>query len=210
MSSEGWLKKKRFTLICGASGTGKTSFALRYLARGRWDHVFLFDPENEFEERLGIRAARTAAELDKSTLRGFSVFDPGFVFPGQNARAFGFWAEYVYAWSGRLGGRKILVVDEVQNYCTPHAIPPALALALETGRRRDLEILALTNRPNALHPIIWQQTTEVVAFNCPGHTAKERLQEQGFNADEVASLPPLHWISRETTGLGELRGKLEF
>jgi DNA helicase HerA-like ATPase len=207
---KGWQREKRVTLVCGASGTGKTTFALRYAEACDAEHVMGFDPDLELSERFGVRPARTACELDVASRRGLSMFDPAALFPGETVRAFGFWADYCFQMGERLQGRKLIFVDELQNYAPSSSIPKGLAQILETGRRRDMEAILLTNRPNAIHPVVWQQCTEVVAFNCPGHTARERLTEQGFDPDEVAALPPLHWISRNTTGPGEARGKLKF
>jgi DNA helicase HerA-like ATPase len=206
----GWQRPKRVTLVCGASGTGKTTFALRYAERCDADLVFGFDPDLELSQRFGVAPCRTAFELELGTRRGLCMFDPAVIFPGDTPRAFGFWSEYVFEMGQRMPGRKLVFVDELQNYAPSSSIPRGLAQILETGRRRDMEAILLTNRPNAIHPVVWQQCTEVVAFNCPGHTARERLTEQGFDADEVAALPPLHWISRCVTGPGEMRGKLKF
>ena len=58
---------RRFHLgIFGGSGTGKTTYALKFISHAPARHVFLFDAEAEFSERLQIAPARTVYELDQA------------------------------------------------------------------------------------------------------------------------------------------------
>ena len=49
------LGHKRFRLgVFGASGTGKTTYALRYVAHARTSCAFLFDADGEFSELMQL------------------------------------------------------------------------------------------------------------------------------------------------------------
>lgn len=205
-----WQRSRRVTLICGASGTGKTSFALRLLANEPVAHAFLYDPDGEFSARLGVPAALTAAQLDRSLGLGFTCFDPFTHFEGRPLEGVDFFAAWAWEVSSRLPGTKAFFLDEFQRYAPPTSIPRHLAKVLEAGRRVGLETIAVTNRPSQIHGSAWQQVTEVVAFQSPGPSAAEALRPHGFDPEEVSRLPQLHWIARSTVDQREARGVLQF
>jgi len=134
--------RRSVTLICGVSGSGKSTFALRYLVNVQDVACrFLFDPDGEVSSRLRLPPAATAAELEADLDSGWVVFDPHAMFPGDLASAFRFFCEWSYTVAGRGQGRKILLVDEVWKYCSPLNIPQELALCIQTGRKRGLELV---------------------------------------------------------------------
>jgi len=205
-----YASKRCVTLICGSSGTGKTSFALRYVANCQAKTRFFFDPDQEFAERLRTPGAGTACELDLATLRGCSVFDPLPIFGESTLDAVNFWAEYAWEWSEKIPGRKIVVLDELQRYSKPQAQPSKLSLLMEAGRRRGIELLLMTNRPSQINGVVWNQVTEIVCFQTQCEGAVDGLTRYGFDPAELPRLAPLHWIARNTMTGGELRGKLTF
>ena len=77
------LEHRRFHLgIFGGSGTGKTTYALKFVAHAQAKTVFLFDAEGEFSQRLQVAPARTVYELDQAIASGWVCFDPHIMFPG--------------------------------------------------------------------------------------------------------------------------------
>jgi hypothetical protein len=189
----------------GASGTGKTTFALRYLLNSQARVVFLYDPIGEFSSRLKIPAATNGFGLNTSLLSGWVCFDPSELFPGQRQAGFDFFCEYAFAVSERFTGRKIFVVDEVQDYLAPQSIPQELADIAEKGRKRELEIVAMSQRPNEVNGAFINQATEIVCFGLGSVNDAKKLEGYGFNAEEIRALPDRAFIARTRRG-GETRG----
>lgn len=201
--------KRRCTLCAGASGTGKTTFALRYLVADRGLVCrFLFDPEGEYSVRLQLPAAETSEELLFAAEDGFCIFDPHTLFPGRMREAFIYFCSFAFETASRIPGRKILVTDEAWKYCSPNAIPDSLANCIQTGRKRGLEMLFATQRPNRLNEAITNEVTELVAFRLQGNNALARVEELGANPQLVSQLLPGQFISISCESGRELTGAL--
>lgn len=183
--------RRAATLICGKSGSGKSTFALRYLLNAPGLACrFLFDPEGEFAQRLRLRPAVDPAGLEDDVSTRWVIFDPHTMFPGATAAAFRFFCDWAFAVSSRGAGRKVLLVDEVWKYCSPQSIPEELALCIQTGRKRGLDCMFATQRPNRLNGSILGEATELVAFRLQEPSALECVEALGMPAGEVAALPP--------------------
>ncbi len=203
------VENKRNVIVCAGCGqTGKSTFALRYLLNAPIDFRFIFDPEEEYAQRLGLAPARTAHELSMALMRGWVLFDPHDLFPGRRDEAFAFFCEWTFDKCSALPGKKMLGVDEVWKYCSPQSIPPELATVCQTARKRGLGLLVNTQHPTKLNGSILSEVSEFVCFRLQYERALTLAAERGFNPDQVQALPDLHFISRTDQG-GELRGAIE-
>lgn len=177
------------TLIAGRSGSGKTTFALKYLLKVPAAARFLFDDRGQAAARLRLRPARTERELEDALRSRWVCFDPHAMFPGRIESAFAWFCAWSFAASQRGPGKKILFVDEVWRWCTPHAIPQELANVVQTGRVHGLELLTCTQRPNRLNGAITNEVTELVAFCLLEPSALDRIEALGADRAAVAALP---------------------
>ena len=201
--------RSRVTLCTGRSGTGKSTFALRYLCADRKLQCrFLFDPEGEFSARLKLPAAETVQELPLAVEDGFCIFDPHTLFPGNMTAAFEWFCTYVFETASRMPGRKVILIDEVWKYCSPNKIPFALANILQTGRKRGLESLFCSQRPNRLNEAILNEVTELVTFNLSGKNALQTVEELGADLATIETLKPGEFVSLNINSDQTLRGKL--
>lgn len=183
--------RRACTLVCGVSGSGKTTFALRYLVNARDLAVrFVWDADGQISTRLGVPAAQTAEELSLALEEGWVVFNPDVLFPGRHAEGFAWFAAWSYAAAERTPGRKLFLVDEVWRYCSNLSIPQSLAECIQTGRVRGLDCMFATQRPNKLNESITNETTELVAFRLQGKNALGLVSDLGGDAGAVAALPP--------------------
>lgn len=201
--------KRSVTIAAGLSGTGKSTFGLRWLVNDDFAVCFCFDPDGEFSQRLGIPAAEDPYALGVQLCQGFVIFDPHAMFPGRLSAGFGFFCDWAFAMSARIPGRKLLVVDEVWKYCTPKTIPEELAVVVQTGRKVGLALLVNTQRPNLLNGAILNEVSEMVCFRLQEGNALEKVSEYGFDPEELRALPDLHLIGRNLDTGGELRGRIE-
>jgi DNA helicase HerA-like ATPase len=203
------LEAKRECVLCsGVSGSGKTTFALRYLVADKSLACrFLFDAEGEFAQRLGLTACKTQEECELAVDDGFVVFDPHGMFPGDLAAALEWFCEWCFDASSKLAGRKMLLIDEVWMYCTPGAIPKPLAVVVQTGRKRGLGTLFASQRPNRINEAITNGVTEAVCFRLQGENALKRVSDLGADPVLIASLAEGQFVSVLSDGR-EFRGRL--
>ena len=108
--------KRAITIVAGVSGSGKSTFALRYLVNAPLAVRFVFDPDGEYAERLDIEPARDGWALGLAACRGWVLFDPHEIFPGRCDDAFSFFCDWVQQMAERIPGQKILVVEEAWKY----------------------------------------------------------------------------------------------
>lgn len=203
-------KSRAVTLCAGVSGSGKSTFALRYLLNAPIRWRFVFDPEEEVSERLKVSPARTGIDLDGALHTGWIVFDPHTLFPGRLDEAFRFFCDWTFQLCEKLPGAKVLMVDEVWKYCNPLTIPQELATANQTGRKRELSLLLNTQQPQLINGSILNEVTEFIAFNMQFDKSLDLARRFGFDAAEIRALPMHEFISRNIRTGGELRGRLAF
>lgn len=204
-----YANRRKCTLVCGVSGSGKTTFVLRYLVNAQDLAVrFVWDPDGQMSDRLGLPAAATEEELKLSVESGWVLYDPNLMFPGKHAEAFQWFCGWAFHQSSVLPGTKVLVVDEVWRYCSNLAIPSTLAECIQTGRVRGLDCLFATQRPNRVNESITNEVSELVAFRIQGTNALKALQNLGLDPQVVWSLPPGQWISWNLETGSRLEGRL--
>ncbi len=200
--------KRDVTIVAGLSGTGKSTFGLRYLANADLDVRFLFDPEGEYEHRLKLPAARTGYDLTIGLCRGWVLFDPHTMFAGRLEEAFAFFCEWAYEKSLAIPGRKLLVVDEAWKYITTQRQPVELACCVQSGRKRGLATMFNTQNPNLLYSAIRNECSELVCFKLEDDKPLDFVRSKGMNADEVQQLQERYFVARNLDTRGELRGYL--
>lgn len=196
------------TLIAGRSGSGKSTFALRYLLNAEGVSCrFIFDPAEEYAHRLDIQPQRTPLEMEVGIRRGWCLFGTD-LFPGEASAAFLSFCDVAWQFSAALPGRKLVLVDEVWKYCSPLAIPSELAMLVQEGRKIGLETVFLTQRPNRLNESILGEVTECVAFAMTGERGLLKVvQSCNVPEDEVAALAPGQYVSVSDRG-GVARGRV--
>lgn len=203
--------QKHCTLCTGGSGTGKTTFALRYLvADKKLNWRAIFDPEGEYQQRLKLPAvdSKDSADWQASAESGFIIFDPHACFPGQMEAAFDWFCEAVFYLATNSPGRKLMLTDEAWKYQTANKVSQPLRNCIQTGRRRGLEMFFASQQPNRLNEVITNETTELVCFRLQGINALQRVESLGANPSEVSNLKPGQYISLNTVSGRALQGNL--
>jgi hypothetical protein len=201
--------RRACTLVAGVSGSGKTTFCLRYLVHDRSLGLRLvWDADGQLASRLGLPAATTAQELSMAVEDGWVVFDPNVMFPGRHSEGFSWFCGWAYQVAGSKPGRKCLLVDEVWRYCTNTSIPQTLAECIQTGRVRSLDTMFAVQRPNRLNEAITNEATEFVAFRLQGANALKTVESLGADPSAVWSLPPGRFESWNLESGGRLSGRV--
>ncbi len=206
MSEDRW--DLRVTVAAGMSTSGKSTFALRYLVAQDFTCRFIFDDgAKKMAHKLGLVCAETWEECEMAVEDGFVCFDPSILFPGRNEEACDAFTDWSYKKASTLPGRKILLVDEVWQYCSPHYIPVPLAQWIQNGAKHGMECFFCTQLPSNLNKSFNAHITETVCFFLQGHTELDWVKRRGFEPDEISRLPLGCFVSRGLTG-AEARARL--
>lgn len=197
------------TLIVGMTGSGKTTFALKYLLNAPDIACrFIFDDLGRFATRLRIRPAYTGRELEAALSARWVVWNPHRAFPGDTRAAFRAFCAFVFEACKRGPGRKLVVVDELWQWCSADAIPRELALVAQCGREENIELVTCTQRPELVNASITGSATELVCFRLDEPDALRTVRKLGADPEAVAALPLGAYIARNRLSGGILSGKM--
>lgn len=196
------------TLIVGMTGSGKTTFALRYLINVNCACRFVFDDLGRAATRLKRRPESTAAQLESALSTRWVIFNPHRMFPGDVKAAFRFFCQWAYDASRRGSGKKVLLVDELWQFCSADAVPRELALVSQAGREEALELLTATQRPELVNASVTGQATELVCFKLSEPDGLRCVGKLGADRDAVAALPLGSFVSYNRLSGVILRGKM--
>lgn len=191
--------------VFGRSGSGKTTLAARYVSNLAARVRFLFDPEGEWSLRFKRRAANSPATLGAAVQSGWVIFDPSAMFGSDDETAARFFARWAFLASEKIGGRKLLVVDEFQDHVRSGWMPDELRDVIRRGRRRGLDLLAIGQEPASCGAALRRQLTSVFTFQTSDASDLEWLARYGFDPGAVRSLAQFRWICRTIAGQ-ETRG----
>ena len=172
-------------LVTGASGSGKTTYFLsrirdwRAFDGAKLKQLYVFDHEGEFSRKTGIRPAQTPRDFGGRVI----AFDPSLMFRGRFAEAFAFFCDFAFEHSTRFDGAKLFCCDELQKFIGTSAseIPQELKNILETGRRYELDFMAISQAPNLIHNRVKNQLSEIVAFQLIEENAAKFVESFGFS-----------------------------
>jgi|SRR6185369_15296091 len=197
----------RFHLgVFGGSGSGKTTYALRFVSRAVSSCVFCFDPDGDFALGLNVAPARTVYELDAAVRSGWVCFDPHTMFAGNLEGALEYFAHLALLAGARLRGRKFFVVDELGWYVSGSNIGHWLRVLVQSGRRKaGIDGVFIAQSPNELHNFVRAQLNEVVCYQMTEDCALDYPRKFGFDVEAVRALQPFQFICRNNRGQ-EVRG----
>lgn len=210
--------RRAVTVAAGQSGSGKSTFCVRYLLNAPLSVRFLFDPDpgefhpdkGEFSDRLKLPPARDEFDLALGLIGGWVAFDPWEMFPGEAEAALEYFCEFAFEKSAGIPGSKILVVDEVWKYCSPQMIPHWLKRVVKEGRKRGLRLWVNIQEPWKLNSSIVSEVSEFDFFRLqllkPTHA--DFVSGCGFDPAEISALAPLQYVARNMDSGGMQRGKL--
>ena len=186
--------------IFGQSGSGKSTFASHYAANAQADARFFWDPEGEWSDRFKQRPA-TSKEAMLAQLRstGWVFYDYADMFENgiQGLSYFCAWAMEMALY---VPGASLVLIDELDEFCSGHQCPRELAILIKRGRRRQVNTVFCSNAPNLLPGVARNNFSEVVAYKLQDENALEFLKRFGFDAGEVCALGEHEFTARDRNG----------
>lgn len=189
MSVQNYSHSSDKRLITGTSGTGKTTLFADMLKKEKAAWKFVFDHQGEFAHRFEIQPVfdvdGLCAAVEK---RGWVCFDPVKMYPGRSAEGFNFFCDFVMAVAEKIKGRKLFACDELQKLTGTRAEPLEFLALLDTGRRYQVDVIAISQSPNRIHNGIRNQLTKVFTFRQSDSNAITYLGENGFDPEKIRGL----------------------
>ena len=205
------------TLVFGRQGSGKSTFAYRYLLnvskvqpanQNPASCVFLFDWKAEAVQRLGIPAVGTQAHCEAAVATRWVVFNPFIMFGEDLKGAFRWFCQWTFEVSKRGPGKKVLFCDELWRFVDRYNLPAELQRVARMGRAENLELFTATQHPRDYHADLRAEVTEWVCFTMMSPQELDAVRPYFPRVDAVASLPRGSYISYNVESGAEKAGKL--
>jgi hypothetical protein len=200
-------------LIVGKSGSGKSTYQIRYVENAPYARVFLFDHKLEFEERLGVAACDSTDALVEQIKKGerFLSYHHSSDFPGDSENGFQFFCEWVYEITKVLrddGQKSLFACDEVNRFTGTSDMGWAFRQLIEDGRLQGLDFCGTSHAANQIHNRLRLQLTEIVALRTLDPRPLAFLEENGFDPEQVKNLPVGAFITKDLDNDTFVTGKL--
>lgn len=190
--------------MTGMSGTGKTTLFFEKIDAEKAAHKFVYDSQGEFHQRWDIPTAYDGEELFKLIEKGGWVcYDPVETVESIDAKTdagtldendapdpLADWCAVVFAACKQLPGRKLVIIDELDDLTDVSNTPSKLLTLLRTGRRYQVDFYAICQGTNSLHNRVRQQITEIYAFAQGDDNATKWLVSRGLPEEKLLALPP--------------------
>jgi len=196
-----WHHEPSCILITGKKGSGKSTLWLEKLKA--WPgRKFVFDHKLEVAHKLGWKAQTNPDQMKAAVAAGIPVvFYPGLSFPANRSAGFAFFCNWVFEVCAILPGKKVLGIDEVQQWTDvgPSGVPESFQLILDDGRLRGIDLLMISQAPNEVNKGIRRQITEIYCFKHTDGLVLEWLERDPFCLDrtEIPKLKtPGGWVWR--------------
>ena len=198
------------TLLVGMTGSGKTTFAIRYLLNAPDVACrFIFDDQNRTAPRLKLPPCHTAAQLEAALASRWVCFSPHRMFPGNVKMGFRWFCHWVFNCAQRGPGEKIVSIPEAWKFCTENAIPFEFASICNEGRELGIQTLIDTQHPSLLNSAITGASTELVCFKLiDDDDLREVRRMRPADAAAVSALPLGSFLAYNRLSGASLAGRL--
>ena len=190
------------------TGTGKTTFAVRYLLNCQAACRFLFDDQSRFSRRLRVKPAYTFDDCEAALASRWVLFNPARMFPDDYATGFAVFCNWTFEASRRGPGLKVLAVDELWQWADTRTIPRALRRCTQAGREEGIQLLTCNQEPHRVNSSIVGQCSELVCFRLQEPKAWKCIEDLGADVETVAELPLGSFISYNRLSGATLAGQV--
>lgn len=185
------------TFVVGRKGSGKTTWARRRLLE--FPRRIIIDPMWEYREGVVVRTVADLAEY----VRPLRYHRYSVVLRGSNEDGLAV-CEILTAGeptNPTLPGA-LLVMDELDRYCSPHYLPDGLQAVINYGRHYSVSFIGISRRPKRVHRDVTANVDEIICYQTQEPGDVKYLAE--FIGEDVAAklpgLPPYEFLTYDAEG----------
>ncbi|MCU7841828.1 MAG: hypothetical protein KZQ94_20940 [Candidatus Thiodiazotropha sp. (ex Troendleina suluensis)] len=193
-------KQANIIVVCGGSGSGKSAWVKKQIARAR--RLLVWDVNDEY---AGLRITNRRDLISAVKGNKTKSFKIRYVPSVVTAEEFSFFCDVAF-----IAGNLVVVAEETADVTSPSKAPPGWGKVVRRGRHQRLTVYGITQRPAESDKTIIGNATLIHC--CMLKRAEDRkymAREMGISIDEVDRLKPLEWV--EVTDRGQKKtGKLRF
>lgn len=201
--------RAEIVFVAGATGSGKTQWLLRRLARPKRKRLMVWSPKeaiDNYAARFGGQLVRSSAEcLAAVKAAGAGPLCIVFAPPGSRKKDMQLFS--VFCEIARLARNVCCIVEELHTVTYPSSAPEGWSKLNLMGRGYGASIYALSQRPASVDKDFFGNCT---LFHCGRLSyeddAKVMGRLLGVAPNDIMSLPDLHYIEREPRTGGAVRG----
>jgi hypothetical protein len=177
-------------LIVGRSGSGKSTYEIRFVSAAKYDRIFIYDHKMEFAIRLGVETCFNVDDLNKALEedRRVIAYNNTEDFPGDSTAGFEFFCEWVFEVAKVMQVKSLFVADEINRFTTTSEMGWEFRQLIEDGRLQGLDFIGTAHAGNQISNRLKLQLTEIVALNSRDKRPLEFLDEAGFDIEEITKL----------------------
>lgn len=189
----------RITIITGSSGSGKSAWTKQQVNKAR--RLLIWDIDDEYGDLTGIKTFNNLGQL-AFVLKNSKI--GRFRYVGAFAD-FDLFCQCVFAW-----GKCVCVVEELAGVTTPAKAPQGWHTLVSRGRKRDITIYAITQRPSESDKTIMGNASTFHAGRMNREADRVYMaKEMDINLQEIKDLKPLEFIEKYADG-SKNNGKVKF
>lgn len=183
--------KAHIVAVLGASGSGKSTYVKRTIAKGH-PRLMIWDPLAEYQGEITDRVTDALAMLRQAKFR--CVFRPS---PDPAVRTVQF---DLLCRASLAAGRLTLVIEELRFVTTPSRAPLGWAQVCLTGRHKGLKVYGLSQRPASIDKDFLGNCTAIRTGRLAyPEDVKAVSRAMGGHVSEIQALKPLHWLEKDMT-----------
>lgn len=196
-------RKAKIIYVTGSSGSGKSSFIKQEIKTA--PRLIVFDPDDEYGDIAGIKAVTSGKQLAELIQQHkTSPLKVRLVLGGQ--KAFELCSALAFAWTNC-----VYVAEEIADVTRVGKAPIMWGQVLRRGRKRAVEIYAVTQRPSEADKTALTQAT-IVRTGLLGREAdrKALAGDMDIPTELIKRLTPLDFIechrnSKQSVFLGNAK-----
>lgn len=174
------------TLIIGATGTGKTTFARRLLSLS--PRAVVLDRMEEYDEGAVFYSFRESVEFFRGNLRD----DFHIIYRGENQIEFFGWLDIIFQAQSLPDMPPIGVfLEEASFYSTSHELDPILENVVTKGRRRRISVVSVVQWEAQQNPVIRANSTLWIALRQVSFQADTKQRFSPGERDRIMALETL-------------------
>jgi hypothetical protein len=196
-------KKAKITIVCGSSGSGKSGWVKKQI-KGK-KRVVIWDADDEYGSITKLRCT-TIPEMTALMRKAGSDKPLCVRLVSQGTDFFNLWSAAVFSF-----GNCIAVAEETADVTTPSKAPAGWGQLIRRGRKRGIEIFAVTQRPAESDKTAIGNASEIHCGML--NRANDRAymaRELDVTEEAINQLGELEYLHRDHKKKSIVKGKLTF